>query len=58
MDTCITIRTFVMKGQRVYLQAGAGIVADSEPAREYEETENKLRALARALTAAEQGPMK
>lgn len=57
MDTCIAIRTFVMKGQRVYLQAGAGIVADSDPAREYEETENKLRALARALRAAEQGQM-
>ncbi len=57
MDTCITIRTFVMKGQRVYLQAGAGIVADSDPAREFEETENKLRALARALHAAERGQM-
>lgn len=55
MDACIAIRTFVMKGQRVYLQAGAGIVADSDPAREYEETENKLRALARALHTAERG---
>ena len=47
MDTCIAIRTIVMQGDRVYLQAGAGIVADSDPAREYEETDNKLRALCR-----------
>jgi anthranilate synthase component 1 len=53
MDTCITIRTIVMQGDRVYLQAGAGIVADSEPAREFEETNNKLRALSQALTLAE-----
>ena len=54
MDTCITIRTIVMQGDRVYLQAGAGIVADSDPAREYEETNNKLRALTRALSLAEE----
>ncbi|MHB1293918.1 MAG: anthranilate synthase component I [Anaerolineae bacterium] len=53
MDTCIAIRTLVMQGDRVYLQAGAGIVADSDPAAEFEETENKLRALAQALTLAE-----
>jgi len=53
LDTCITIRTFIVKGQEVYLQAGAGIVADSDPATEYEETENKLRALTRALELAE-----
>ena len=56
MDTCIAIRTLVMQGDRVYLQAGAGIVADSDPAREYEETENKLRALSQALHLAERGP--
>jgi len=55
MDTCITIRTLVMQGDRVFLQAGAGIVADSDPGREYEESENKLRALAQALTLAERG---
>jgi anthranilate synthase component 1 len=55
MDTCITIRTIVMKGDHVYLQAGAGIVADSVPEREYEETNNKLRALSQALLLAEQG---
>ena len=49
MDTCIAIRTMVMQGDRVYLQAGAGIVADSDPAREYDETNNKLRALSQAL---------
>jgi anthranilate synthase component 1 len=53
MDTCITIRTIVMQGDQVYLQAGAGIVADSDPAREFEETENKLRALSQALLVAE-----
>ncbi len=54
MDTCITIRTIVMRGDDVYLQAGAGIVADSDPTTEYHETENKLRALSRALALAEQ----
>ena len=55
MDTCITIRTIVMKGDRVFLQAGAGIVADSDPRREYEETNSKLRALSQALLLAERG---
>lgn len=55
MDTCITIRTIVMKGDTVYLQAGAGIVADSDPATEYQETMNKMRALERAITIAEVG---
>ncbi len=55
MDTCITIRTIVMKGDVCYLQAGAGIVADSDPAREYEETLNKARALAVAVEQAEKG---
>jgi anthranilate synthase component 1 len=53
MDTCITLRTFVLKGQTVYLQAGAGIVADSDPASEREETLNKARGLLRALEMAE-----
>ena len=53
MDTCITLRTLVLKGQTAYLQAGAGIVADSVPAAEYEETLNKARGLLRALEMAE-----
>jgi anthranilate synthase component 1 len=53
MDTCIALRTMVLKGQTVYLQAGAGIVADSEPEREFEETMNKARGLLRALEMAE-----
>lgn len=57
MDTCITIRAMVMQGDRVYIQAGAGIVADSDPAKEFEETVNKARALAVAIKYAEQGLM-
>ncbi|MDD5094029.1 MAG: anthranilate synthase component I [Dehalococcoidia bacterium] len=53
MDTCITIRTIVMKDDTVYLQAGAGIVADSDPATEYQESMNKMKALERAITIAE-----
>jgi anthranilate synthase component 1 len=48
MDTAITIRTVVATKGTAYVQAGAGIVADSDPAREYEETLNKARALLRA----------
>jgi anthranilate synthase component 1 len=55
MDTCITIRTILMQGNRVHIQAGAGIVADSDPTREFEETHQKARALAEAVTLAEQG---
>ncbi len=55
MDTCIAIRTIVMQGDRVHVQAGAGIVADSEPAREYQETLNKAKALAEAVRIAEHG---
>ena len=55
MDTCITIRALLMQGDRVHIQAGAGIVADSDPAREYEETVNKAKALAVAIQYAEQG---
>ena len=50
MDTCITIRTIVIKGRVAYVQAGAGIVADSQPAREYSETLNKAKALIDSLT--------
>jgi anthranilate synthase component 1 len=49
LDTCITIRTVLFKDQKAYLQAGAGIVADSLPEREYEETMNKAGALLAAL---------
>jgi anthranilate synthase component 1 len=52
MDTCIAIRTMVVKKDTVYIQAGAGIVADSSPALEFEETENKARALKQALLMA------
>jgi anthranilate synthase component 1 len=54
MDTCIAIRTLVMQGQTVVLQAGAGIVADSIPENEYQETLNKLGALAVAIEMAEE----
>jgi anthranilate synthase component I len=53
MDTCIALRTMVITGQTVYVQAGAGIVADSVPAVEREETENKAMGLLRALEIAE-----
>ena len=53
MDTAITIRTVVVKDGRAYVQAGAGIVADSVPAREYDETLNKARALLRATAMVE-----
>jgi anthranilate synthase component 1 len=49
MDTCITIRTIVFYRGRAYVQAGAGIVADSVPAREYQETVNKAKALLEAI---------
>jgi anthranilate synthase component 1 len=48
MDTAITIRTVVVAEGRAFVQAGAGIVVDSDPTREYEETLNKARALLRA----------
>ena len=49
MDTCIALRTMVIKGNRAYVQAGAGIVADSNPTSEYEETLNKAKGLLRAI---------
>ncbi len=55
LDTCIAIRTMVLKGHTAYVQAGAGIVADSDPAREFEETENKARALREAMRIAAEG---
>ena len=55
LDSAITIRTCVIRNRRVYVQAGAGIVADSVPAREYEETCNKARALLKAVEMAEAG---
>ncbi|MER3447176.1 MAG: anthranilate synthase component I [Candidatus Dadabacteria bacterium] len=55
MDTCITIRTFVIKGEEIFIQAGAGIVADSDPQREYHETVNKVKALTRAVEMAKAG---
>jgi anthranilate synthase component 1 len=52
LDTCITIRTIVVNGKKAYVQAGAGIVADSEPEKEYEETLNKARAQIKAIELA------
>jgi anthranilate synthase component I len=52
LDSCIAIRTLLMKGGKAYLQAGAGIVADSDPEREFEETENKAKAVLRAVERA------
>ncbi len=49
MDSCIAIRTIVMHGDTVHLQTGAGIVADSVPAKEYDETMNKMRALIESI---------
>jgi anthranilate synthase component I len=53
MDTCIAIRTLVSHGRTVSVQAGAGIVADSDPAREYQETVNKASAMLKAIEMAE-----
>jgi len=53
-DSCIALRCAVLKNQHAYFQAGAGIVADSDPQREYEETINKARAMMKALAMASQ----
>ncbi len=53
MDTCITLRTIVVKDGKAYVQAGGGVVADSKPADEYDETRNKARAALRAIALAE-----
>jgi anthranilate synthase component I len=55
MDTCIALRTMTVKGNTAFLQAGGGVVADSVPELEYEETLNKARALLRAVELARQG---
>ena len=55
LDSCIAIRTLVVRGNKGYIQAGGGIVADSVPENEYVETVNKARALMRAITIAKNG---
>lgn len=55
MDTCITIRTIILKDSTYYLQGGAGIVADSKPEKEYQETLNKIKGLEKAIESAEKG---
>jgi anthranilate synthase component I len=52
LDSCIGIRTMLMQGKHAYLQAGAGIVADSDPVSEFQETMNKAQALLRAVERA------
>ena len=56
MDFCITIRTILKQGQRTFIQAGAGIVADSDPRREHDECVSKASALAEAIRIAEENP--
>jgi len=55
MDLAIAIRTAVVKDGQIHVQAGAGIVADSDPDSEWQETQNKARALLRAAEMAESG---
>ncbi|CAG1065416.1 anthranilate synthase component I [uncultured bacterium] len=55
MDMCIAIRTLVIKGSTIHMQAGAGIVADSIPEKEFEETENKARGMLKAVEMAREG---
>jgi len=55
MDMCITIRTIIFKDKKAYVQAGAGIVADSIPEREYKETVNKAKGMFKAIEMAEDG---
>ncbi len=52
MDTCIALRTIVVQGDKAYVQAGAGIVADSNPTNEWNETLNKARGLLEAIELA------
>jgi anthranilate synthase component 1 len=52
LDSCITIRTIVASREKVYIQTGAGIVADSDPAKEYQETVNKAKAQLKAVELA------
>jgi len=53
LDTCIVIRTILMRKRKVYIHAGAGIVADSDPQKEYQETLNKAQAMIKAIKLAE-----
>ena len=55
LDSCIAIRTMLMQGKHAYLQAGAGIVADSDPAKEFQEAMNKAQAVLRAVELARIG---
>jgi anthranilate synthase component 1 len=55
MDVAIALRTAVVKNGTLYVQAGGGIVADSQPAAEWQETQNKAKALLRAAEMAEAG---
>jgi anthranilate synthase component I len=55
LDSCIAIRTLLMRGKHAYLQAGGGVVADSDPAKEFAESQNKARALLRAVDLARRG---
>jgi anthranilate synthase component 1 len=55
LDSCIAIRTMLMQGKKAYLQAGAGIVADSNPATEYQEAMSKAQAVLKAVAAARGG---
>jgi anthranilate synthase component 1 len=52
LDSCIAIRTLLLKGKKGYIQAGAGIVADSVPEKEYEESVNKAKAVVTAIEKA------
>jgi anthranilate synthase component 1 len=54
-DSCIAIRTLLVRGKQGHIQAGAGIVADSIPEKEYEESVNKAKAVVRAIERARQG---
>ena len=56
MDTCITIRSVLVKEGKAYVQAGAGIVADSQPEKEYEEILNKAQAIFKSIKLAESSP--
>jgi len=56
LDTCIIIRTVIFKNNRAYIQVGAGIVADSKPEKEYNETINKAKAQFLALNLAQMKP--
>jgi len=58
MNTCIAIRTMVLKGENVYFQSGAGIVYDSDPTKEFEETVSKAKAINKAIDLAENGLVK